>query len=294
MELTRGGTVRSRRSRRSVRVPSRATTPDPDAPSHPVDLEAGPLTDGDSDYDFIEDKRAIIARTEEPGIDSLRMTGGAIGTIIRARRRATALSVASASRSHISSGNGSVRSHDLMRHGTGNSAPRRGSLSPPPAGGRSWFRVLTGGRADSSRSPQRRPSQLPNVDERPSEKEEKEKGDIVSTEVTGLPGSGLVDSPLSGSPLASDGLPSPSLDATRFRSSGDLVASPSADERPRRPSIRFQTSAPSVHVTPATPVRPSLSGEDAAATRSRTMPSVFTEAERVRAEEFGKENPPAK
>ena len=102
MELTRGGTVRSRRSRRSVRVPSRTTTPDPDAPSHPVDLEAGPLTDGDSDYDFIEDKRAIIARTEEPGIDSLRMTGGAIGTIIRARRRATALSVASASRSHIS------------------------------------------------------------------------------------------------------------------------------------------------------------------------------------------------
>lgn len=41
-----------------------------------------------------DDERAIVERTEEPGLDSLRGTFGAFGTMIRARRRATALSEA--------------------------------------------------------------------------------------------------------------------------------------------------------------------------------------------------------
>ena len=280
VELARGGTTRSRRSRRS-RIRSRTTTPD--QRSDAADIEAGRASDVESDVDFLEEKRAIVARTEEPGLDSLRMTGGAIGTIIRARRRATALSVASASRSHLSaSANGSLHSHDLSRNGT-----RRSSLSPVPQ--RSWFRALTSGRRpDRSRSPCRSPSQLPEVSE-------KSNGE---SEISGLP-QGLVESPLS-SPFVSDGLPSPATHPSRSLILGSAenlpgppLPPPPLDDRPRRPSIRFQTSAPHVQqdVTSAMPVRPTLGGEDdeAGTMRSRTMPIIFTEAERVRAEQVGKE-----
>ena len=280
--------MRSRRSRPSHRSShSRTTTSEPNGDTQ-GDLEAAPPSDGESDYDFIEDKRAIIARSEEPGIDSLRMTGGAIGTIIRARRRATALSVASASRSRLSASlNGSAHSHDMSRGGTA----RRDSLSPVPH--RSWFRALTSTqRPEHSRSPQRTVSHLPDVSEKPD-------ATVSTTEVSGLPATSMVDSPLSGSPVASDGLPSPGItDDTRSLSrvlGGDELPAPpgvSAEDRPRRPSIRFQTSTPNVQVTPATLTRPTMGvevGEDAPATRSRTMPSVFTETERVRAEEVRRE-----
>jgi hypothetical protein len=39
-----------------------------------------------------EEERAIVEKSEEPGMDSLRGTFGAVGTLVRARRRATALS----------------------------------------------------------------------------------------------------------------------------------------------------------------------------------------------------------
>lgn len=54
----------------------------------------------DLHFDDVSSTREIVERTEEPGIDSLRGTFGAIGTIIRAKRRARALSAAS--RSHRS------------------------------------------------------------------------------------------------------------------------------------------------------------------------------------------------
>lgn len=55
------------------------------------------------DCDPDEEAREIVEKTEEPGMDSLRGTFGAIGTIIRAKRRARALSAASAARTIRSS-----------------------------------------------------------------------------------------------------------------------------------------------------------------------------------------------
>jgi hypothetical protein len=45
-----------------------------------------------------DDERAIVEKTEEPGLDSLRGSFGTVGTIIRARRRARALSEAQSRR----------------------------------------------------------------------------------------------------------------------------------------------------------------------------------------------------
>ncbi len=287
--------MRSRRSRQTRRIRSRTTTPDldPDAARLTDDLEAGPVSDVDSEIDFAEEKRAILVKTEEPGIDSLRMTGGTIGTIIRARRRATALSAVSASRSHlsVSTAGNSLRSQDIGRNGT-----RRSSLSPHPRP--SWFKALTGRRADQSRSPARTTSNLPDVSEKPQASE---------SEVSGLPTT-IVESPLSGSPHGSEGLPvtpSPSADGAlsgRFFTSGDLVSSPltTSPEHTasmRRPSVRFQpdtrgaVSAPDVRPQAAAedaPVRLSISVEGDTV-RARTVPVVFTEADRVRAEEIARE-----
>lgn len=298
VELARGGTMRSRRSRQSRRIRSRTTTPDldPAAARSTDDLEAGPVSDVDSEVDLEEEKRAIVIKTEEPGIDSLRMTGGAIGTIIRARRRATALSAASETRSHLSAStgaNGSIHSHEMARNTT-----RRSSLSPNPRP--SWFKALTGRRAEQSRSPARTAtSNLPEVSEKPQLLESKE-------EVSGLPPT-MTESPISASLHGSGGQisisPSGDSQSARFLSSGELVSSPLLSSTPeevaRRPSVRFQSdtraavSAPNVPQLAAVPIRPSLSveGEDAAAMRSRTMPSAFTAADRLRAEEILREKP---
>ncbi|KAH9913320.1 DUF803-domain-containing protein [Epithele typhae] len=232
------------------------------------DLELGRAqSDTDDDWDFLEEKRAIVARSEEPGIDSLRMGGGLFGTIIRARRRATALSTASASRSHLSiSGAGSMHSGN----GTA-TVRRRDSLSPPPrANGGSWFRAFAHDRRPESRSPAHSPSALP-------------------------------DSPMSGSPPpSSNGLPSPSPSAGSLGLvHGESTIRANEEARTRRPSIRFQTgtaSAPDVHVTlpiPTTLSRPSMGtrGADAGAARSRTMPSTFVDAERVGTEGVMDEKP---
>ncbi|TFK88647.1 DUF803-domain-containing protein [Polyporus arcularius HHB13444] len=300
VELARVSTRRSRPSLQSRHIRSHTSTPDLDtaAVRSADDLEAGPLSDMGSYVDLAEEKWAIVMKTEEPGIDSLRMTGGAIGTIIRARRRATALSAASETRSRLSStgANGSIHSHDMVR-----SATRRSSLSPNPRP--SWFKALTGGRrAEQSRSPARTASQLPDVSEKPQIS-------VSTEEISGLP-STIVESPISASMHGSGGeiRTAPSGDTSnsaRFLSSGELVASPllnpSSDEITHRPSVRFQPDARAAASTPNVPqaaaslARPSLSveGEDAAAARSRTMPSGFTEAERLRAEEILREKPEA-
>ncbi|TBU54897.1 magnesium transporter NIPA-domain-containing protein [Dichomitus squalens] len=299
VELTRGGTLRSRRSRLSQRVRSRTPEQEaePAAARSTDDLEAGPIADLDDEIDLIDEKRAIIVRTEEPGLDSLRMTGGAIGSIIRARRRATALSQASATRSRLSV---STNANSLHSQEVAHTGPRRSSLSPGPRP--TWYQMLVGRKLERSRSPNGTHSNLPGVSE--NEKPE-------TQEVSGLPNT-LSDSPITVSiPTSPNGMsPSQSANGThsaRFLSNSELVTSPllttpTSEETARRPSVRFLSegrtavSAPDVRgQATGTLTRPTITvqGEDdAAATRSRTMPAVFTRAERARAEDVLRESPP--
>ncbi|KAI0756267.1 hypothetical protein C8Q80DRAFT_1264346 [Daedaleopsis nitida] len=181
-----------------------------------------------------------------------------------------------------------MRSQDIVCTGT-----RRSSLSPNPRP--SWFKALTHGgrRADQSCSPARPTSDVPEVSEK------------LQPDMSGLPATmGNGDSPLSGAGLqtGSAGLP---MAGTQFLSSGELVSTPVSEEgNPmRRPSVRFQpdirgaVSSPDVRVQGVAgasgPAWPSLTtaGEDAGVTRSKTMPVVFTEVERVRAEEGLRKQP---
>ena len=94
--------------------------------SHSVtDVESGAsqvwdatLAEGDSSD--TEDEDVIVEKTEQPGIDSLRGTFGAVGTIIRNRRRATALSEAQ------------NRSHSRNRRGSENSGVASQSIIEEP------------------------------------------------------------------------------------------------------------------------------------------------------------------
>ncbi|KAL7285073.1 hypothetical protein ACG7TL_000165 [Trametes sanguinea] len=304
VELGPSGTLRSRRSRRSQlsrRMHSHTSgtaegaEADPSAARSTDDLEAGVRSDAESDVelDFLDEKRAIVAKTEEPGIDSLRMTGGAIGTFIRARRRATALSAASATRSrHSQTSMGSIHSGQTRLR----SSTRGSSLSPERAGTRpSWFKVLTSRRSADPRdnaAERTFPVQLAE-----GEISEKAPVSVSTTEVCGLPQS-IPESPLSS--VSEEGRPA------RFLSSTELVASPmpttpASAEGARAMSVRFQPdprgtlSVPDVRPQTQTvyPSRPSLSvtGEDAAAARSRTMPLNFSQADRLRAEEILREKP---
>ncbi|KAH9897738.1 DUF803-domain-containing protein [Cubamyces lactineus] len=303
VELGPSGTLRSRRSRlsqRSRRMRSHASTaaaidgeePDPSAARSTDDLEAGLHSDAESEFDLdpLEEKRAIVAKTEEPGIDSLRMTGGAIGTFIRARRRATALSAASATRSRLSQPSvGSVHSGQMRPR----SSTRGSSVSPTMGTRPSWFKALTARRTAESETDHNAPP-YPQAHDL-AEISEKGPVTISTTEVSGLPPT-ITESPL---PSTADS-PRPA----RFLSSGDLVASPmltpSTTEGARTASVRFQPdlrtalSAPDVRPQPhdVYPSRPSLTtGGDDAAARSRTMPLAFTPAERLRAEDIVREKP---
>lgn len=312
VELARGGTLRSRRSRFSQHVRSRTSEqeqlhdPTPTMTQSTNDIEAGPSPDTDSDVDLVDEKRAIISRMEEPGLDSLRMTGGTIGTIIRARRRATALSNASATRSRlsVSTNANSLHSHSQDVH----TVRRRSSLSPGPQP--TWFQVLLGRRMERSRSPHRTHSTLPDVSE--NEKPQSVVVEVPPSPISGLPQT--LESPISLSTIDSSPpngqSPTQSRSGTRsarFLGGGDLVTSPplttSPEEVARRPSVRFEPEGRAV--ASDLDVRPQNTGslsrptitvhgeEDAVATRSRTMPAIFTEAERVRAEEILREKPPS-
>ncbi|KAI0673791.1 DUF803-domain-containing protein [Trametes maxima] len=314
VELGPSGTLRSRRSRRSQRShraqSQHSAEGDAAAALSTDDLETGLRSEdagsgSDVDIDLIDEKRAIVAKTEEPGLDSLRMTGGAIGTIIRARRRATALSAASATRSRNSqlssvAGAGSIHSGpDRARNGT-----RGSSVSPGPGLSTrpSWFMALMARRradseANRGREPSTRSAGHLNGPVPPSEKAQVS---VSTSEVSGLP-STVSESPLS-SPIDS---PAPA----RFLSSAELVGSPlltptSADAPVHRTaSVRFQPEMRSAQSAPdvrpgapaAYPYRQALavSGEEAAAVRSRTMPLSFTPAERLRAEDVLRERPDA-
>ncbi|EIW64173.1 DUF803-domain-containing protein [Trametes versicolor FP-101664 SS1] len=306
VDLAPSGTLRSRRSRqRSRRTHSHAgtveagTDADSAAARSTDDLEAGlrPDEESDLDQDFADEKRAIVARTEEPGIDSLRMTGGAIGTIIRARRRATALSAASATRSRTSqlssvAETGSMHSARASAS-TRRASPRGDSRSPAPGTRPSWFKAFMARRAATADSDIHAPTS------NGAEMSEKAQVAVSTAEV---PVSGLP--PItSESPLSSL---TDSAQQARFLSSAELVSSPlvtpSSAEAPRLSTVRFQpdmrsaASVPDVRPhapgLPPPPSRPSLtvSGDDAAA-RARTLPLAFTPAERVRADDVLREKP---
>ena len=89
-----------RNRRRTMSSRSQAPSTMPLAVSHSVtDVESGPgqVWDGtpaENRSSDTEDEEVIVEKTEQPGIDSLRGIFGAVGTIIRNRRRTTALSEA--------------------------------------------------------------------------------------------------------------------------------------------------------------------------------------------------------
>ena len=103
---------RRRRRTTSSRSQAPSTTPLGISQS-PTDIESGrnhvwDAASPDSDSSDPEDEEVIVEKTEQPGIDSLRGTFGAVGTIIRNRRR-TALSEAH-SRSNLRNRRGSEAS----------------------------------------------------------------------------------------------------------------------------------------------------------------------------------------
>ena len=94
---------------------SQAASTMPLGVSHSVtDVESGAsqvwdATLADSDSSDMGDEDVIVEKTEQPGIDSLRGTFGTVGTIIRNRRRTTAISEAH-NRSHVGNRRGSETS----------------------------------------------------------------------------------------------------------------------------------------------------------------------------------------
>lgn len=122
-ELERESTVASRTSQRRRVTSAHSHSPSshsrtrlPHAVVTGADLEANadgrPYDDrheadedleGDMDFNSEDEAKAVVEKTEEPGMDSLRGTFGAIGTFIRARRRATVLSQTRSARSRTSS-----------------------------------------------------------------------------------------------------------------------------------------------------------------------------------------------
>ena len=136
-DLERDDTSTSRLSRRRTVTSTHSHSHNrvTHAPVNGTDLEA--LADGDRPRaephvlvddveaglvysDLEEEARAVVEKTEDPGIDSLRGTFGTIGTIIRARRRATALSHVYTARSRTSSSGlaDDLRTHSRSPRGT--------------------------------------------------------------------------------------------------------------------------------------------------------------------------------
>jgi len=93
----------------------------------------------DPEFDEETEKRAIVEKVEEPGLDSLRGFSGAVGSIIRLKRRARELSHASQTRSRTS--NLSVPSQ-----GHRSSVSSRGTPGSPGKIGWSggWFKGVWG------------------------------------------------------------------------------------------------------------------------------------------------------
>ncbi|OBZ66028.1 putative magnesium transporter NIPA3 [Grifola frondosa] len=266
------------------------TPEQPNAESAQILEDGSTPSDIDSEIDFAEEKRAIVAKTEEPGIDSLRGTFGAIGTIIRARRRATALSAASATRSRFSNAS-SIHSHDALR----NVSTRESNV-----GRVSFVRALSSRRADTASIAgsvlRLGGAMLSGI----SADSDVEKGDSKEMAVVSMAEAddaprAFVRHQESGSSQALpmvDDHPRPA----RFLSSGEVVSSPLMTPASRRRGsiVRFENAqraqvaaAHNVLADGMDTAMPHVGdSRDVAMERARTMPVVFTAADRRRAEDL--------
>lgn len=184
-------TLRSRRSHRSIghasamsaarasvtsaspHSPVRSTSTLPRSCAH-SQCEIVDPAEEDEPIDELTETRHIVERTEEPGLDSLRGVAGALGTIIRARRRARELSAMSATRSATCSEAGSIHGdnalHTVGSRGSANSAHHH-----------NWFQGLWSTRPSQFKTM----SDVESVKEpQPSHSVDAEKGRIERVEVT--------------------------------------------------------------------------------------------------------------
>lgn len=122
--LYRTSTLRSRPSRRSGIRSRTSSGPAQSLGSSVPQVHLPPHITGEDDleelemqFDDVSSTHEIVQKSEEPGIDSLRGTFGAIGTIIRAKRRARALSAASHAHSEASHNR---NSEELRSRGSSN------------------------------------------------------------------------------------------------------------------------------------------------------------------------------
>ncbi|EMD42335.1 hypothetical protein CERSUDRAFT_110848 [Gelatoporia subvermispora B] len=136
----RAATFHSRRSRtaRLRTMTGRSMAPFSQDEGQAIDIELAEQPDTDTNAAFLSanDAHHIIAKTEEPGLDSLRGTFGAIGTIIRARRRAQAASSASIARSRLSRSSVSPSNRSTSR---GRNLPFATSQPAAAGGGLGWI-----------------------------------------------------------------------------------------------------------------------------------------------------------
>ncbi|CAL1693855.1 unnamed protein product [Somion occarium] len=236
LELHRTATLRSRRSHQSTARTSSVSAVRSGSASHRSTLRANPsIAVSEMDHtgsaeeegeeegeeeaiDELAETRYIVERTEEPGLDSLRGVAGAIGTIIRARRRARELSARSATRSRASEegiSNGiALRSIGSRESGSSIRPTRwlQGLWSTPR---QSHFRSM------SDVASEKDPKHPASIDV--------EKGNTVEVEVVGPP---MQESPQS--------LPSNPLDGPTTESSRQ--PHPSASMRTTAPSLRSAVS----------------------------------------------------
>jgi len=290
VELERGGTMRSRRSRRARTTSSQGPAIPPgrlqaDQSTDHLDAAVeGPAelpdedADVDSELDELETKR-IIAKTEEPGIDALRGTLGLIGTIIRARRRASALSARSRSRSNV--GSSSLASQDAVL-----------SVSTQGSNGR-FNRLGSRGRGPSRAHGSTIHPYEDAIREDALEKGDNEKGMVEGTDVVSNPRS---PASLRGPSSEIAGLPSTgsnsAVQTPVMTSSFFTSPMPTPSEGRHGSTVHFasehrdQMSVPNVQSSIAGDSRqPSAPTQLGDLGRSRTLPSSFTAEERQRAED---------
>lgn len=121
------GSIRCRKRTMSTQTSRPGSLPPPLPENGAVVVNLDSDEEGDL-YDEIDDKgcsddeeRAIVEKTEEPGLDSLRGGFGAFGSLIRARRRATALSEVRQRSSNVTGRGSEVSTSTRGREARGNS-----------------------------------------------------------------------------------------------------------------------------------------------------------------------------
>ncbi|KAI0095054.1 magnesium transporter NIPA-domain-containing protein [Irpex rosettiformis] len=188
--LRRSTTLRSRRSQRS-NLPSQISSgaasneiggsvPRVYLPGHITGDDD--LEDFDIDFDDLASTQEIVQRTEVPGLDSLRGTFGAIGTIIRAKRRARALSAASHARTELTDNtvgrSSNARSEDAVRSRARSGSVMSGHFRPSWLPHGAWH-TPRGSRFQAMEIPDDAPPVPPLPDLEKGEVEMRENGNVI-------------------------------------------------------------------------------------------------------------------